>query len=1314
MHTTPSEYGQSMPGEPASPPHGDGASGPTIVGIGASAGGLAALRRLFSSMPANPGVAFVVVMHLSPSHQSHLTEVLQPHCAMPVQQVSESVPLEPNRVYVIPPNANLETIDTHLRLSELEQQRRERAPIDHFFRTLAETHDSSAIGVVLTGTGSDGTLGLRWIKQKGGVTIAQSPAEAEYDGMPRNAIASGLVDLVLTLEEMPEHILKIARVRPRVSVQDARDGDDDLDRAVQMILALVRSRTGHDLGSYKRSTVLRRIRRRMQLREIEVMQEYLDFLQLHGDEVGKLFDDLLITVTEFFRDAEVFDRLAEDVIPRLLSRRPDAEALRIWSVGCSTGEEAYSLAILLLEEAARRGAEPRFQIFATDLHGASLVAAREGLYPGSIASVISPERLHAFFTEEQDAYRVRKEVRERVIFAPHDLLRDPPFSHLDLITCRNVLIYLQRSVQLDVFAMFHYALRQDGLLLLGRSESAEQSELFQCEDKRACLFRRRTVPARQTRLPLLATGLAGARPDPRSPPADQPLSYGALHARMVERYAPPSILVNDRHDIVHYSAHAGEFLRVPGGERTDNVFKLVREPLRLDLRAALHAAAEGRRMYRTKPVEIELEGVRRRVVIRVRPAADPDLEGFFLVIFDEAEEPRDASERGPDEVAGATVADLEAELDLSRQRLQGIIEEYETTQEELQASNEELQSANEELRSTLEELETSKEELQSMNEELVTVNQENTHRVEELSQISSDLQNLLVSTEIATLFLDRRLRIVRFTPQVVDLFNIRATDQGRPLSDFTSRIGYPELDEDARCVLERLAPREREVQGERGRWFMTRVSPYRTADDRIEGVVLTLIDISARKSAEEALRKSEEQFRELVSQVKDYAIFRIDLDGRPLTWNEGVQRVLGYTEREFVGRDLTPEVFMPEDLQAGIPERELGQAAKEGAASNDRWLRRRNGERFYALGITSAIRDEHSSVTGFTKVMRDHTRLKLTEESLRESEERLRLAAEATGFGTYDYNPRTGTAILSDRLRELLRVHGDGPVRPEPILRRVIHPDDEGRLSELMGAWAGPDTAGRHEVEFRIRLEDSEVRWLRAAGHTIFAQDDGRRFPVRVVGTVLDITDLKRHEEQMRFVMAELNHRVKNTLAVVEAIAEQTFRHATHPEAFMVSFSERLRSLSKAHHLLTRSEWTGAWLEDLVRIELESRVQRPEQLRLDGPALMIRPDAAMALHMVIHELSTNAAKYGALSSSAGRVSVRWTLEPTDDGEMLVIGWAEDGGPPCEPPTRSGFGTKVLERTVSYQLEGGFTTEYRPEGMRCTIRIPWTAEAAAMA
>jgi two-component system CheB/CheR fusion protein len=854
--------------------------GPTVVGVGASAGGLAALKIMLERVPADSGLAFVVVVHLSPDHESHLAALLQPYVRCPVEQVNRTVPIEKNHVYIIPPNANLNAIDTHLRLSKLEERREERAPIDHFFRTLAKTHDGHAIAVVLTGTGSDGTLGIKDIKANGGVVIVQDPTEAEFDGMPQSAIATGLADFVLTLAEIPETIVRFDRIRPRVPISpDANETTQDEAALLLKISALLRVRTDRDFSRYKRSTILRRVARRMQLNYIEDLGDYVERLRQRPEEIRVLADDLLITVTRFFRDPEVFERLEKVEVPRLFANGGPSDQIRAWSVGCATGEEAYSIAMLLVEEAGRRETSPQIQVFASDLHDRSLQKAREGFYPGDIESDVSPERLKRFFYSENGGFRVRKELRDLVIFAPHNLLADPPFSRMDLISCRNLLIYLEREVQQDVIELFHYALNAEGTLLLGPAEAMDGADLFQVEDKRLCMFRKRNIPAREPRLPVFplthsrfADGgsvLRGQRH-----PA---IAYGPLHQQMLEKYAPPSVLVSADDNAVHISEHAGRYMSPAGGEVTTNVVKMLREELRFELQGALQMAREKKQTFDSRPIPVRFNGHSRPVVLHVRPSLEPNEHDFVLVMFEEREPSETETGGDSDQPQGQDpirIRELEEELSKTRQRLRATIEEYESNKEEMKAANEEMQSTNEELRSTMEEFETSKEELQSVNEELQTVNQQNRHKVEELGQLSSDLQNLLIATDIATLFLDRDLRILRFTPRLGDLFNVRVTDQGRPISDLTHRLaygglskvriadkaspgselpprlGYEELRSDAEAVLDRLVPVERELQDDSGRSYLTRMHPYRGIENRIDGVVVTFIDITDRKEAE--------------------------------------------------------------------------------------------------------------------------------------------------------------------------------------------------------------------------------------------------------------------------------------------------------------------------------------------------------------------------------------------------------------------------------------------------------------------------------
>ncbi len=700
--------------------------------------------------------------------------------------------------------------------------------------------------------------------------------------MPQSAIATGLVDLVLPVAEMPGAILEFARTEPRVPIpDDGADVEGEERHLLHKVFAQIRARTGRDFSRYKRATVLRRIARRMQMAHVEELPAYVALLRERPDEVHALADDLLITVTNFFRDPEVFGVLEAEVVPGLFDGKTADDTVRLWSVGCATGEEAYSLAILLLEEAARRDVAPQIQVFASDLHERSLDRAREGFYPGDIETDVSAERLGRFFVKDDGGYRIRKEVRELVVFAPHDLLADPPFSRLDLLTCRNVLIYLQREVQRDVIDLFHYALRPEGVLVLGTSETVEGTDLFRVEDKKHCVYRKRNVQAPEPRLPVFPVMPARTPRLPASASA-APTAYGAMHHRLVEAFAPPSLLVSPDDKVVHLSEHAGRYLAMPGGELTSSAFKLVRPELLVELRATLHAARQRREPVRSKPVPVRFDGEERPVVLDVRPALDPEGEGFVLVLFDERPVPAGVAPLAAG--LGGEDGAVRAELDQTRQRLQAVIEEDESSREELKASNEELQSANEELqsaneelRSTMEELETSKEELQSMNEELQTVNQENRHKVDELAQLSGDLQNLLAATDIATLFLDRSLRIMRFTPRVVELFNVRPADRGRPLTDLTHRLRYDEVQADAEAVLDRLVPVEREVADADGRWYLTRVLPYRSADDRIEGVVLTFVDITERRLAVHSLRESEARFRALYAATSD-SVYRMSPD----------------------------------------------------------------------------------------------------------------------------------------------------------------------------------------------------------------------------------------------------------------------------------------------------------------------------------------------------------------------------------------------------------------------------------------------------
>ena len=954
--------------------------------------------------------------------------------------MTETVSLEPNQVYVIPPNANLDTIDTHLRLTQLEERRQERAPIDHFFRTLAKTHDGAAIGVILTGSGSDGTLGLREIKERGGLAIVQDPSEAEYDGMPQSAIATGLVDIVLPLERIPGAILDFVRTQPDVPLPaDEEEVEAQTSRLLQKTFAQLRARTSRDFSRYKRATIMRRIQRRMQLRHVDKFDAYLDLLRTDADEVRCLADDLLITVTNFFRDPSVFEALEADIVPKLFEGRAPQESVRVWSVGCATGEEAYSLAILLLEEAARRDVAPTIQIFASDLHDRSLAKARDGFYPGDIEADVSAERLRKYFHKENGGYRVRKELRELVVFTPHNIMGDPPFSRVDLVSCRNLMIYLQRNMQNQLIELFHYALRADGFLILGTSEVLENSALFQLEDKKSCIYRKRNTASPEVRLPVFPSLRTQLLEGPgHNHQTVEPIGYGPLHQQLVEQYAPPSILIGPDDKIVHVSEHAGRYCVLPGGELTSSAIKLVRQELRIELRAALHFVRERSEPFVTKPIRVRFNGESTSVVLHVRPASTPHHQAYALVVFDERTAAETAAPQSSGSAGGPSEAlpdrqteILQAELDQSRQHVQRIIEEYETGQEELKASNEELQSANEELRSTLEELETSKEELQSINEELQTVNQENRHKVAELAALSSDLQNLMAATDIATLFLDRDLRIVRFTPQVSELFNVRATDRGRPLSDLTHRLGYDDLETDSRLVLNRLMPIVHEVQDDGGRWYLTRILPYRSTSDRIEGVVLTFIDITDRKNSEEALRRSE-AFHRLAVEAGRVGTWEFDLEKDECTLSPIMAELMGYpSEQRVVPGKQWREAVVSEDrtrvegaFQRSVQARTHFEFTFciQHSGTGPHWLSSRGGVSREEAG--KAVRMHGASI--------DITVRKHAEDHLRRSEEQLR---EANASLESRVNERT--ADLQETAKQLRSLTAQ-LTRTEQVERRRI------------------------------------------------------------------------------------------------------------------------------------------------------------------------------------------------------------------------------------------------------------------------------------
>jgi two-component system, chemotaxis family, CheB/CheR fusion protein len=827
-----------------------------IVGIGASAGGVEALEQFFKSVPTDSGLAFVVVTHLAPDRKSMLVEILGRATQMPVVDAQDDQSVEGGRVYVLPPGAILTIRNGRLRLRQTGRADHERTPIDVFFTSLAEDQAEHAIGVVLSGGGSDGTLGLKAIKENGGLTVAQGAnvTRPRFAEMPANAVAAGFVDLELPVEHIAERIT--AYVRNWGAFDPERPSD-----ALSRIYAVLRTRTGHDFTEYKERTFQRRVQRRMQVVQTTKLEDYAERLQRQPEEVNALFRDLLIGVTDFFRDAAAFQALETAVIPKLFDDKGGDDEIRVWVAGCSTGEEAYSSAILLRELLEQRLSPPRVQIFATDIDEAALTVARAARYPANVVKSLSADRLQRFFVHESGSYRVVKELREMCIFSVHSVIRDPPFSRLDLISCRNLLIYLKPPLQAQIIPLFHYSLRPGGFLFLGSSESVTRyNELFTTLDRKARLFRRRDLIAR----PVLP--LRQFMPHSRQNEAGNDRSDGLMQrsdllrriaATIVEHFAPAYVIVDDTGQALYFSSGTGKYLQAAAGPPNRDIVAMARSGLRADLRAALQAAkASGRRAVRDR-IAVQINGGVQMVSVTVEPVVEGKETVYGIVFTDRGpvrrdDEPTDSHPRDADD---GTIQQIEKELQETRERLQSTIEELETANEEFRSSNEELLSVNEELQSTNEELETSKEELQSVNEELQTVNSELSSKIDELDRANADLNNLFQSTGIATVFLDRNLVIRSFTPAVTAWFNLIPTDRGRPLTDIVSRFAYARLESDMRTVLASGEPIERQIAlADDHRHFFARVLPYRAIGGAIDGVLLTFIDVSNIVAAEEQRR----------------------------------------------------------------------------------------------------------------------------------------------------------------------------------------------------------------------------------------------------------------------------------------------------------------------------------------------------------------------------------------------------------------------------------------------------------------------------
>jgi two-component system CheB/CheR fusion protein len=1155
------------------------------VAVGASALGLQSLCALFAAMPADTGAAFVVAVREEDSPlPSSVVDQLAAVTAMPVRLGQEGNRLVANHVYVA--NGGLMTVQAgQIRLSPSDRSGPDKGAVDSLLVSTAESYEEEAIIVVLSGLGHDGATGMAAAKRFGGFGLAQA-AEGGAEPEAHAITAAGIADLCLPVERLPGEI--VAYVRTLNATGEAEGAvqalQDDVGQSLARVAAILRNATGNDFQGYKHATFLRRVQRRMQVTHTPQIGAYIERLRSDPGEVQHLFQDLLIGVTQFFRDPLEFEVLARDVIHRLFEGRGGADRIRVWVLGCATGEEAYSIAILMREHMARLDTAPHVQIFATDIDARALAVARGGRYPDSIARHISAQRLARWFVREGATCAVVKELREMCIFSPHNLIKDAPFSRIDLLSCRNLLIYLNADLQDRVMPIFHFALKPGGYLFLGPAENVTRHQkLFAAIDRKNRIFRRLETASRvfpdfplSPRTERLEGG--GELAVRAAPPTALGGRLGRRLEQLTERYAPAYVVVDESHEVLHFSGRTGRFLDPASGAATLNLFSLVHRDLRLDLRGALQKATADRRKVEARAVPVGDNGASRSVNIIVEPLSlNSDEPRTLAILFQDAgpisdPHPSEHSDLGVDE----HVARLEAELRLTRERLQTTIEELESTNEELKSSNEEYQSINEELQSANEELETSKEELQSVNEELQTVNGELAHRVADLGRTNSDLKNLLESTQIATLFLDNDLRLRNFTPASSEVFHLIETDVGRPIAHIAPRVNYPQMQDDARKVLKTLGQIERELASTEGdRQFLTRVLPYRSVDNFIAGVVLTFLEITGTARAEAALRASERRFGE---------------------------------------------------------------------------------------------------------------------------------AQQLAGVGVWEWHLDTGQTWWSPVVYHLWGL----PLADQPPAEDAlpIHPEDRDAYRQAFAQAVG---SGEISMEWRVNAASGQVRWLALAGR--LERNDGGR---RMLGVVQDVTERKQTETRLKLLLGELQHRVRNILAVIRSIVARTVRSAGSVEELASHLDGRLDTLARTQAVFTRSAEATLDLEDMARDEMLAVAAREEQVTIDGPPVRLRREAAETFALALHELTTNAVKYGALARLDGKVAVTWRLVNTSVGPRLSLEWRESGVPAIDiAPARSGFGRDLIERGLPYELGAATALEFGHGGVRALIELPLNDRVAVL-
>ena len=1039
-----------------------------IVGLGASAGGLDALERFFSHMPAEPGLALVVVQHLDPNRRSIMPELLSKVTRMPVQQVRDRTPIERDHVYLITPNTTLTLEGTVLRAAITIEPRHN--PIDTFFCSLAESQGDQAVGIIFSGGGSDGAQGIKAIHEQGGMSMAQKPAL--HDSMPRSAIALGVIDYVLPAEEMPARLLAyVRRGDPAAEGEDSALPESESEIEVydylRRICAVIQRRTEHDFSRYKQATILRRVQRRMQVRQVTSIRAYLEMLH-DPVEADHLFQSLLIGVTRFFRDPEAFDELAREVIPDLLERkRPDQE-IRVWVAGCSSGEEAYSIAMVVREVAARLDLRTTVKVFASDIDEGALEKARSGRYPEAISEQISEERLARFFIKQPSGYQVCKDLREMCIFSNHNIITDPPFSHLDLVCCRNVLIYFESDIQKKLVPLFHFALDRGGYVFLGPSETIDgYSRLFRAKDKRNRIYQRKDTLAPQASVFPLLQPLRLPRYSPLVPPLPQITAEQSLvkniERRLLDEHGPATVVVNEAGDIVYIYGRTRKYLELSVGAPHVNVIDMVRGALRVDLLTALREAVRTQATAVRPDLSIEIEGNIQRLNMIVQPLTERHAESALLMVVFQELGPLLSRKQADLEGAmpthrEAVVQELEAELRGTKESLRTAVEEFKISTEELKSTNEELLSANEELQSANEEMQTSKEELQSINEELQTVNVELQRKVDEVDRANGDLQNLFSSTQIAILFLDNSLHIQKFSPAAKLLFRVIESDVGRPITDIVATVADESLVADALDVVRTLELSEREVRRADGDyWYIRRIRPYRSLENTIDGVVITFVDITELKRALARIT----HLAAIVDSSQE-AIVGQSFDGILTSWNRGAERIYGYTAAEVLGRSY--EMLLPRESTGEVALLQERLKRGEDVEPFETMRRCKSGADVIVSLTLSPVFDENGVVSGISVIGHDITARRRAEEALRKAHQHKDDFLAMLGHELR--NPLAPILNAAQILRH--RGHGDPAVtRAQEIIER------QGRhMTRLIDDLLDMSRISRGKVHLRQELVD--------------------------------------------------------------------------------------------------------------------------------------------------------------------------------------------------------------------------------------------------